>query len=255
MSERRSNMVPISVIARDICDNFGDSDGKYMGEHLKNIIKTYKELYMFLMNNVSVKSQVMPCDNIIELPCDFVRETKVGIINSDGRIATMSIDGNLRVPIVCKTNTQVSAAIEDAMVAAADSPFFPFYNCFGVDGSYLGEMYGYANSINTLGYFNIDREQNVLIVSPTISSDRFNIVMEYKSDGISKGLELVPTELVNCITDKAKSLFCLDKKDNRYAAFEEYYQLGYKRIKQLYKAKPIDFYAEIFKQSHRSSPK
>lgn len=240
-----ANMVPISVIATDICDNFGDSDRKYFGEHLKNIISVYKTLYIFLMNNVNVKTLAFENNTIIDLPCDFVRETKIGVINDQGRIATLSIDKNLRIPVPKRTHKEVSAAIEEAMLGSAIAEFLPFYNYYGFDGNYIAEMRGYSCALNNLGYFNVDREERTLVISNI--PENLDIIMEYKSDGVSEGLHLVPTELVNCITSKCKSKFCLDKKDNRFQAYQLEHELEYKLVKRLYNATPIDIYAQLFK--------
>lgn len=249
-----ANAVPISVIATDICDNFGDSDRKYWGEHLKNIINHYKTLHIFLMNEINVQSIILPCDNIVDLPCNFVKETKIGIINSQGRIATMSIDKSLRVPVRNKTDDEVRASLLDIDLNRADAVFFPFYNCTGLDGSFLGEMYGFACSINTVGYFNVDRTNRTMGIATSIGRDH-QIILEYKSDGVSDGLTVIPTEIVNLLTYKAKSMFCLDKKDNRHETFENLYQVEYKQIKKLYYAKPIDVYASVMKRYHKSAPK
>lgn len=243
--ENIGNMVPISVIATNICNNFGDSDRKYFGEHLTNIIDVYKFLHIYLMDDVGVKTVTLSPENITDLPCDFIRETKIGIINPFGRIATMSVDKNLRVP-PCTTNSHVDNAIACINDGTAPKEFFPFYNTYDVVGKYIGELKGYSCALNSLGYFNCDRKNGVMIVSPHIPENQ-NIIMEYISDGISNGLELVPTELVDCITNGAKSRFCLDKKDNRWEAFEQKHQVAYANVNRLYRARPISVYAQLFK--------
>jgi hypothetical protein len=249
-----SNMVPISVIATDICDNFGDSDRKFFGEHLKNIINHYKTLHIFLMNEISVKSQIMPLSNIMDLPCDFVKETKIGVINANGRIATMTVDRSLRIPPVASSTADVDRALEDILTDSASAVFFPFYNTFGIGGGFIGELYGYACSLNTLGYFNIDRKERTIAVASTLPSD-MELIIEYKSDGVSDGLQLVPTEIVNLITYKCKSIFCLDKKDQRHVTYENQFEVEYKQIKKLYYAKKIDHYAQVMAQYNQSAPK
>lgn len=252
-SQQRSNMVPMSVIATDICQNFGDTTRKYFGDHLVNLINAFKDLHIFLRNEVAVKSVILPLDGIIELPCNFIRETKVGVINDQGRIAVMSVDRKLRIPVPIITNTQVEDLVTDIFNEEIGSPDLPFYNC--PLGTGFGELYGNAKSINTLGYFNVNRTDNVLLVSPSIPSGVTNIVMEYITDGVSDGIKLVPSELVNCLTNKAKAMFCLDKSDPRSTTYDNNHMLQFKQVKRMYLAKPIDFYAEIFKQHHQSSPK
>lgn len=244
---KQANMVPINVIAVGICDNFGDSTRKYFGEHLKNIISAYHFLHLFLTQDVAVKTITLSPDNIVDLPCNFVRETKIGIINEFGRIATMSVDKNLRLPsTTLTTQGQVDCALTDIECGTAPDDFYSFYNAYDRDSNYVGELRGYSCSLNSLGYFNIDRENGVLICSPHIPKDQ-NIIMEYISDGISDGLALVPIELVSCITNKAKAMFCLDKKDNRAPTFEELYQQAYRNAKRLYLAQRINVYANLFK--------
>lgn len=256
MSDNNSNMVPAAVIARDICTNFGDNTRKHFGEHLINIIEAFKFLHIFMRHVVEVKSIVLPNSNLVELPCGFIKETKVGIINDQGRIACMSIDKTLRQPVRSTTMAQVESAIQTAFDQNTGSDAFtvPFYNCYDLGGLLVGEQYGYAQSINQLGYFNIDRKENLLLVSPSLPENT-SIVMEYITDGVSDGLQLIPSELATCVKNKAKAQFCKDKKDARWSVYENDYQLDYKNAKRLYNAKPIDYYAEIFKQQHRYSPK
>jgi hypothetical protein len=256
MPEQNLNMVPAAVIARDICTNFGDTTRKHFGEHLVNIIDAFKFLHIFMRHVVEVKSIILPNSNLVELPCGFIKETKVGIINDQGRIACMSIDKTLRQPAQSATMKEVEAAVTEAFSEniGLDGFSVPFYNCYDGGGILLGEQYGYAQSINTLGYFNIDRKENLLLVSPSVPENT-SIVMEYITDGVSDGLQLIPSELATCVKNKAKAQFCKDKKDPRFSVYEADYVLDYKNAKRLYNAKPIDYYAEIFKQQHRYAPK
>lgn len=240
-------MVPVSVIATNICLNFGDSDRKYFGEHMVNIIEVYKFMHIYLMDDVSAQSIILNAENISSLPCDFVRETKVGIINKSGRIATMSIDKNLRVAPTCKTRADVELALCSIDDGSCAPDCFSFYNTYDPARNYIGEQRGYACALNDLGYFNIDRKKQILTCDPANLPEGESIIMEYISDGISAGLELVPVELVDCITKACKSRYCLDKGDNRWQAFEQQYQVAYKNVKTLCRARKISVYAQLFK--------
>lgn len=255
--QQRLNMVPIEVIATGICMSFGDTTRKHFDEHLVNLVNAYKEMHIWLPNTgVGVKTISLPADNMVELPCDFILETKVGVINQHGRIAVMSVDRNLRIPVprIVTTDTQLQCALDDIFKQNIGSGDVPFYNFF--DGSaFVGELYGYSLSINTLGYYNVDKRRNILMVSESCPWAAGNIILEYISDGVSAGLTLIPSELVNCLTLQMKAMYCLDKGDNRFAEFNRLYELSYKRAKRLALAKPIDFYAEIFKQHHQYAPK
>lgn len=246
-------MVPMAVIATDICQNFGDTTRKYFGDHLVNLINVYKDLHIFLRNEISVKTIILPSDNIVQLPCDFVKETSVGNINCDGRIAVMSVDRKLRVPPTIQTDTDLSNVMSEVFNEEIGAPDFPFYNYW--DGGNVGELYGYSKSINLLGYYNINRTDNTLMISPSCPHSDNDFVLEYFTDGVSDGVKFVPTELVNCLTDGAKERFCLDKSDPRHAVYGRKYELGFKNAKRLYLARPIDYYAEIFKQNHQYAPK
>lgn len=241
------NMVPIAVLATNICMNFGDTDRKYFGEHLTNIIEIYKEFHIKgLIDGVSVQTVTLSPDNIIDLPCDYLRYTKIGIINANGRLATMNIDRNLRVPPPVTTESQLIAVLNDINCGTATGECFPFYNTYDVERNYIGEVRGYACALNNLGYFNPIRKDGIMVVSPNIPAN-VNILMEYISDGISEGLELVPTEMTLCITNGAKAKFCLDKRDPRAGSFQQMHELNYRDVKKLYRAKPAKIYGQLFK--------
>lgn len=241
------NMVPIAVLATNICMNFGDTDRKYFGEHLTNIIEIYKEFHIKgLIDGVSVQTVTMSPDNIVDLPCDFIKETKIGIINANGRLATMSIDKNLRVKPPVTSDTQLSAVLDSIDCGTAPKDYYSYYNTYDVEKNYVGELRGYACALNNLGYFNPIRKDGIMVVSPNIPAN-VNIIMEYISDGISEGLELVPTEMTLCITNKAKAMFCMDKKDPRAAGFQQMHELNYRDVKKLYRAKPAKIYGQLFK--------
>lgn len=239
-------MVPVSVIATNICQNFGDTTRKFFGEHMTNIIEVYKFLSMFLIEDVNVQTVILSPDNLGALPCDFIRETKIGVINPLGRIAVMSLDANLRVPPKVTTDTQVQNALNTVWNGTCKNEFFTFYNTWDTNKNYIGQRLGFACALNPRGYFKPDRKNGVIIINETVA-DGNNIIMEYISDGISNGLRLVPSELVSCITNGAKARFCLDKNDNRASSFQIIHENDFRNARDLYVTKPINMYAELMR--------
>lgn len=249
-------LIKIQDIAEDICEDIGDTTQKYFVTILKKCLKAYRDLSLFVTPQVCIKSEILKCDRVIELPTDFVYETKVGLYR-DQRIATLFLDKNLRL----RGSDQVS------MAAAADQmdqyllglyldgvATVPFYNVFR-GPEYVGELYGLGNGFDRLGFYNIDRTERTVLLSVGALPTGCELIIEYKSDGIPDGLKLVPTETEMAITYYAKSEFYADRNPNLSSVNTEKYRTEYTRLKNLYNARPIDFLGEVFVENHKSSPK
>lgn len=101
-------------------------------------------------------------------------------------------------------------------------------------GNYLGELYGYGRGVYAPGYYNIDKKSGEIFIGSMVPKDA-EVVIEYKSDGISSGLKLIPTECEQALTHWAKARFFEDRRDLAMASWhEQRYESHYNKLKRLY---------------------
>jgi len=223
-------LVPISVIADNICAGMGDSTGKYKFTMLRHILSGYRELNLFLNQDFSVKTAILEFDNVVKLCDDFVYETKVGMLYK-GHLAVLSLDKNVRPQKL--SQLEAERHFESIFAGEFWGDVFPFYNVFR-GSQFLGELYGFGRGVHAPGYYNIDRKNGEIQIGSLVPKGA-EIVVEYKSDGISDGLKLVPSETEMCISYWAKARFYEEKEKLTLAQYNEAeYERHYNKLKRLY---------------------
>lgn len=217
-------------MASKISGQVGDSVGKYeytIGQHL---LSGWREMNIYLNQEFEVKTAVLEYDNVISMPCDFIMQTKVGIMHN-GHLAVLSLDKSVRPEKLNQTQSQ--ERINSIFCGEYSGDMFPFYNCFR-NGNFLGELYGCGRGVHSAGYYNIDKKTGEIQIGSLVPEGA-EVVIEYKSDGISEGLKLVPSETEVCLTHWAKARYFEDKRDGYWAAWhEQRYESHYNKLKRLY---------------------
>jgi len=223
-------LVSIKTLASKISGQLGDSVGKYeytLGLHL---MSGWREMNLYLNQEFSVKTAVLEYDNVITLPCDFVFETKVGVL-CNGKLAILSLDKSVRPEKL--NQTQSEERIKDIFYGQYLDFAYPFYNAFR-NGNFLGELYGFGRGVYCPGYYNIDKKNGEIQIGSMFPPDA-EFVIEYKSDGISEGLKLIPSETETCLTHWAKARYFEDKRDSYWCSWHQNeYEKHYNKLKRLY---------------------
>lgn len=243
------SLVPTSVIAQDLVRPLGDSNGRYMSEMLTYIAACLREMNLYLIQDYSIKTEILAVDNVIEMPKSFVYETKVGV-RRNGRIAVLSLDKNFRRYDVCNKNQSDSWK---EVMEITDGLFYPdiqytFHNCF-CGGDSLGELYGYGAGVNVGGFYNVNRREGTIEIGSQFPEDS-EIIVEFKSDGSEDGFSFVPTELVTAVKRYAMSEFNRYRNTNLSVMDRDAYEKEYNKAKRLYNFKHPDYYASLFQSFH-----
>lgn len=223
-------LVPIDVIASNCCSGIGDSVNRYKFTFLRHLLSGWRELNLYVGQDTEIKTQVLEVDNVVTLPCDFVYETKIGLLYN-GHLATLSLDKSIGKTSLSQIQSEQTLSEIFQGVYAGD--IYPFYNCFR-GGNYLGEMYGCGRGVHSSGYYNIDRSKGEIYIGSLVPEGA-EIVVEYKSDGISDGLKLIPTEMEMTLSYWAKARFYEDRGDLKLAGYnQDKYEKSYNKVKRLY---------------------
>lgn len=123
--------------------------------------------------------QVNP-NNTVDLPCDYIKYSKIGVLNSKGEVVTF------------KKNTQLTTLdtgdknrLSGAPIAGNFNPtLYPYnqvyYNNYFYEGSSYN-LYGADSGTAILGEYKVDEDLGIIFLSPQTTFNE--IVLEYLSNG------------------------------------------------------------------------
>jgi len=223
------SLVPIDVISSNVCSDLGDSNGKWKFKISKHVLAGYRKLHTFVDQDFSVKTAVLEYDNVVCMPCDFMYETKVGIMYN-GCLAVLTLDKNVQAQSI--SDTESTKYLNNIFAGEYSGEGYYFYNAFRGNTS-LGELYGLGRAVRNNGFYNINRQSGEIYIGSHIPRGA-EIVVEYKSDGVSDGLKLVPIEMQEALEYYAKFKWYADKNITQSQINKNYYEEEYFRIKRLY---------------------
>lgn len=225
------SLVPLDVISSDICADIGDSTLKHKFKMTRHLLDGYRDINLFVSHDFDVKTAVLKFDNSIPMPCDFVYETKVGVMRN-GRLAVLTLDNDVKRHNLKKKDSEAEDYLNEIWEGEYTGDGYYFYNAFR-DGDMLGELYGMGRGFFNNGTYSIDKKNGVIHIGSLIPPNS-EIVIEYKSDGISSGLKLVPSELKKCLEYYAKSEWYADRNITQSQINRNKYEREYYRVKRLY---------------------
>lgn len=235
------SLVPIDKVVRDACRTMGDTSySKYM-QVIQFANAAYRELSLYVIPNIetlTVKTETLSCGptKAVLLPEDFVYETKIGICRN-GRIAVLTINEDMCVDGAetfdhCDCPCEEDKEQVENILCGCEGSYsqYTFYN--GVRNGAMGEFYGMGLGHNINGYYRIDKKKNVLYLNGLHGDEE--IIIEYKSNGVGSGAELIPTEAENCIQEYIfwQMYRFTDKAASRIA--QEGWEMYYNKLKKLY---------------------
>lgn len=245
---------PVKVLAADICEDMGDSVGRKVMKAQKKIIAGYKKLHMLVDHEVSIKSIILDADNSVEMPCDFLFETKVGV-SQNGIIANLRIDKGMQKQNNLSDSDKQRQIREILAGQLSPAGSFCYYNVFDMWGSSLGEMYGVGYGFNTLGVYDVDRTNGVINLG-SLYPDGAKVIVEYKSDGVSQdGLRLFPSEMEPALRYYAKWQMYIDTEPGKGIYNQGMWEQEYGILKRMYLKKKVQYYAGLFKETQRPAPR
>lgn len=232
-------LVSLDSIASRICSGMDDPGMTYKYKILTHLIAAYKEFHLYVDHEFDVQTAILAPDNIIELPKNFVYETKVGLLRG-GKCAVLTLDRNM--PPKQLNHTETLEHLENIWndIDCPGNFIYPFYN------SPRGDISGCGCHLNKSGLYNINRKTGTLEIGSLLPSD-VEIVIEYKSDGVSaEGLKLVPSEQEDVLSYGAKERFFEDKQNWAAAAkFGEKHKEKWYMTKRLYNFRSALYIAEV----------
>lgn len=226
-------LTPLDVLASDCCSDIGDSVFKHKIKFTRHILDGYRRLSMFVEGKTEVKTVVMDFSNVISLPCSFLYVTKVGVRRRGCPCIAILTQCN-DVPRRVLTDTETCDYLNNTWNNGAElGPGYAFYNAWGWQGNYYGELYGYGRGVINNGTYSIDKSEGLIYLGSNIPPDS-EIVIEFVGTGLENGLTMFPTEWKECLQYWAKFRFYADKNPSLSQMNSELYKKEYNILKRYY---------------------
>lgn len=121
-------------------------------------------------------------NNTVDLPCDYIKYSKIGVINGRGEVATFKRNtqlSNLNTGGDNRLSGAPLGGIGNAILTPYNSLYYNNFFCYENNTSY--NLYGADSGTATLGEYKVDEGSRVILLSPQTKYNQ--IVLEYLSDG------------------------------------------------------------------------
>lgn len=234
------SLISIIEIANVICEDVGDHTKKHQKIILRHLARCYKDLHLFMTPVTTVKTVCLPYGNCIQMPADFVYETKVGIMQFDKLVLLKKNYDHLGNIPPELNQSQFQNYVTDGFGMDIDENFTAFYN---YNGEIVLKAVGLGVTSDDL--YTVDTNRGVINLGSMIPKG-CDIVVEYKSDGISEGLKLVPIEMESALYNYGLWKYYFLRSDGRYKQSEYDYDVAYYQLESLYRFRPIDYTSKLY---------
>lgn len=225
--------IPLDKVANDVCIALGDSSFNSKLTVVNHLIDCYRDFSLYIGSEFNIRTQKLVFGNVIELPKDFIYETKVGV-RMCGRIAILQLDKN-RSAKKCN-DTECREYLKNIWDGDYYGEGFYFYNA----PNSFGELYGYGRGIVNSGTYHINRRDGVIEIGSHIPEGA-EIFIEYMSDSVTDaGLKLIPTEAKKMHEYYALAEMHMAYKYSNITKAQinrNQYEMEFKRVKRLYNQK------------------
>ena len=201
----------ITYVVMSVLNRLKDYSMRHYSFLEQIIIEGYTDLNLWHMDNIEVVYLRMSDQKDVDLPCDFVDWSKIGIpIN--GKLRVLTRNENILLPRKFSDGADVGNT-DDANEAVGGLYFTDHFR----NGQFVAGLYGLPGGIDQ-AYYDIDRENRKIIFSGNVP--RAEIVLEYISSGIDlAGGTIIPREAVPALRQYA--IWQLIENDPKVSASEK----------------------------------
>lgn len=225
-------LISLDVIANDLSGDLSDSNYNKKATFTRHLLAGYRRLTMFLApSQKTVKTEILAFENCVQMPCDFLYVTKVGVRRPGNPcIAILTLCNNVERRAL--NDTDCCDYLNSVWSGGYGGPGYTFYNAWGY-GNYYGELYGMGRTIINNGTYSIDKGTGTIYLGSNIPVDS-EIIVEYVSDIVSSGVQYVPVELKECLEFYALWKFFRARNPSLSDTNYEMYKKEYNILKRYY---------------------
>lgn len=234
-------LIPIIDIADDACEFAGDTLRKHKRYLTKQAARAWKDVNMFVNSEVSVNTSRHRIASAVEMPKDFVYETKVAI-EYRGKVIYLGRNRELEVTDAHDPHPFNQTEARRYFNNPDTNVSIPFYDNQG------NIILAYGPGVTSEGLYRVDAKNGRILLGSNIP-DEATLLVEYVTDGISSGVVNVPTETYDVIFNYCLWQYFLKKGDRRYREFERYHTETRFQLNCLYNDLPINYIVSLFRDT------
>lgn len=238
--------IKLDTIVKQLCRRTGEPEYRNYDDILEHVVSGFRQLNLLSLPVVSKKALSINNYNALDWPTDCVSPIAVGQARN-GRTVFLSIDDSIcQKNMECESITEAEKQIEAMFYGPVAS--YEAYN-FGE----VGEMYGYGCGYNHLGYVTHDKQKRQSYIKGRYE-DGDEFVFIYKSDGVSCGFDMIPSEAEMCIKSFALREYYLIKNPGLSAGQHLRYKEEFTALKKFNTAMSKDEWLDTLMQLYNPTP-
>jgi hypothetical protein len=241
--------IKLDTIIRQLCRATGEPEYRNYDTILEHVVACCRQLNLLAIPVVAVAELKSNSYNAVNWPLDCVKPLSLGQMRGD-RLVTLSLDESMVSGNLAQPYATISEA-EQQVNNILNGHFTPET---GLASTVNGEMYGYGNGFNYLGYVSHDKKARQSYIKATTIKEGDKFIMSYKSDGVSCGLECVPSEAELCIKAFALEQYYTIKNPGIASQQRQRYKEEFSALTKLNMAYTADDWSDMFTQWNNTTP-
>lgn len=185
------------VLVEDVVKQYIDQARLTMAEFRRLYSLAFRGLELLGMDIFfrpkTVKLKVNP-NMTVDLPEDYIKYTKIGVLNAKGEVATLERNTNLtsyRINEADRASVNVDRASDTSRIS--DLVYLNFY----YEGTGIVNLYGVGSTLQQLGHFDIDEDQGLIYLDNEFTYDY--IILEYISSPQEDATFKIPIQVRECL--------------------------------------------------------
>lgn len=167
-----------------------------------------------------IKSQKLPvnANKTVTLPNDYIKYTKIGVLNQNGEVATLKRNPNLTF-YADQLPDRLEKNHDDTLLTTFLPDNAPFYYWNYYDGDTWCNLYGIPSGSVEFGSFNISEAEGVVVLSNFFPYDY--LIIEYLAVPSDNGKYFIPQEFYEAVIAFIRWKDTIDMPTNRRANVSE----------------------------------
>jgi hypothetical protein len=241
--------IKLDTIIRQLCRTTGEPEYRNYDTILEHVVACCRQLNLLAIPFITTEELKSNRYNAVDWPMDCIKPLMLGQIRGD-RLVTLTLDESIvsgKLQKDFKTVTEVERNINEILNGQITPQT-------GLAFTANGEMYGYGNGFNYLGYVSHDKKARQSYIKATQIKEGDSFIMTYKSDGVSCGLESVPAEAELCIKAFALQEYYAIKSPGISQQQRQRYKEEFSALTKLNMAYTADDWKDLFSQWNNSTP-
>lgn len=180
------------MLLMDVCNEWCAENGKPQNQiaRLYTIaLSGLREIHMDFNGIIKIVQLTINSNDTVDLPNDFLRYTKIGILGADGRIHSLNVDSSISLnPVYNACGQQIQIpnvnssggfpVFGDGFAGVFAGAFFGVAGFPGLNGG----VFGIGGGNSSIGYYRLDRATNQLWLANMNAHLGRNLILEYVAD-------------------------------------------------------------------------